>query len=114
MAAPVLGILGQNAPAAATNSDVYTVPAGRRAVISSLIAAETGGTTQAIRIYARKNGAAAAAGNEVIPDGSLAGNTHQPFTEGWTLAAGDVITSRSASGTVTFTLFGEETDVPTA
>lgn len=115
MTAPIAGILGQAAPGAATNGDLIpAVTAGRRQVISTIVAAETGGAATAIRIFARKAGAAAAVGNAIAYDVAVAANSTTTFTIGAALAATDVVTVRSTSGAVTFTAFGEETDVPAA
>jgi hypothetical protein len=114
MATPKIGILGQSKGGAGANVDAYTCPAGRRAVISTLTCAETGAAATTVRVFARINGAAAAVGNAVAYDTDIAAKGHIGFTEGWTLAPGDVITVQSASGSVAFTAFGEETDVPTA
>lgn len=112
MASPKVGILGQAAPGAATSNDIYTVPAGRRAVISSIVIAETGGGGPAVRVHARIGGAAAAVGNALLWNVLFSPNTHTGITEGWTLAATDILTVRSDLGGVTFTVFGEETEVP--
>lgn len=106
-------LIKQAAPAAGANGDVYTVPAARRAVASSILIANTGAATT-YRLFARKNGAAAAVGNAVAYDVDIPANKTDVLTIGGTLEAADVITGRSASGGVTFTLFGEETDVPAA
>lgn len=113
MATPKLGVLGQSAPAAATNATVYTVPSGRRAATSSMVVAETNGSPTPVRIFVRIGGATAGVGNAVAYDLPIDPNSHEGLTEGWTLAAGDIVTVYSLSGHVTFTLFGEETDVPT-
>lgn len=114
MAAPVLGILGQSKPAAATPANIYTVPSARRAISSTLVACETGGAATTIRVWARIAGATAAVGNAVAYDVAIDPNQHVGITEGMTFAATDVITVQSASGSVTFTLFGQEEDVPAA
>jgi hypothetical protein len=114
MTAPKLAILGQSNPAATTNTDLYTVPTARRAVVSTIVICEQGGGTPTVRVYARINGAAAAVGNAVVYELPLAANQHVGITEGWTLAAGDVITVRASTTGVSFTLFGNEEDVPTA
>lgn len=112
MAAPIVGILGQAAPAADTLTTLYTVPAARQAVVSTLVVAETGGAATTIRIHICKNAAAGGTANAIAYDLALSANTHYGFTEGLTLAANDIVRVQSASGSVTFTLFGEETDVP--
>lgn len=115
MAAPVLGILGQAAPAAAANGDVIAaVAANRRQVVSSLVIANTGAAATTFRVFARKAGAAAAVGNAIAYDVNIDANSVISLTLGICLAATDVLTVRSAAGGVTFTAFGEETDVPAA
>lgn len=113
MPSPVLGILGtQQAPAAATNADVYTVPAARRAVISTLVCCNTTAASRMVRVFAREAGAASAVGNAIVYDVALAAGDTLLMTLGITLAATDIITVQSNLGGVTFTAFGEETDVP--
>jgi hypothetical protein len=114
MAVPVLGILGQQAPAAATNADVYTVPGSRRSVLSTVFVANTSGSATTYRIYLRKAGAAAAVSNAIAYDVNLGANATDAWTVGITLAAADVVTVQSAGGAVSFTVCGEETDVPAA
>ena len=110
-AAPKIAVLGQSQPAS-TSATLYTVPAGRRAVISTLTVAETGGATAKYRIHVGIGGVVASAANALAYDISLDANAHDWYTEGWTLAAGDKIYVVSTTDDVTFTLFGEETDVP--
>ncbi len=110
--APLLAQLGQAAPAANTSVTLYTVPAGRRAVISSLVVAETGGVLTTFRVHIGLAGAAPVAGNAAFYDTEIDMNQHFGVCEGWTLAAGDKVYVRSVSGAVTFLLNGEETDVP--
>lgn len=109
---PLIAQLGQAAPAANTTVTLYTVPADRRAVISSLVVAETGGTLTTFRVHIGKNGDAPVAGNAAFYETEIDMNTHAGICEGWTLAAGDKVYVRSVSGNVTFLLNGEETDVP--
>lgn len=110
MASPILGVLGQSKPAASTA--IYTVPATRRAVISTVVACETGGVEALIRINVGISGAASAASNALAYDLYMPANNHYGFTEGITLAAGDKLYVYSDTGGVTFTVFGEESDVP--
>ncbi len=112
MASPILGVLGQNKPGAATSATIYTVDASRRAVISTIAVAETSGVDAKIRLNVGQSGAATAVGNAIAYDLYLPKNTHYGFTEGIALAAGDKLYVYSDTGGVTFTVFGEETDVP--
>lgn len=110
MASPILGVLGQSKPA--TSTAVYTVPATRRAVVSTVVACETGGVDATVRINVGINGAAIAASNALAWDLYVPANNHYGFTEGITLAAGDKLYVYSDTGNVTFSVFGEESDVP--
>jgi hypothetical protein len=102
-------ILGQAAPANTSNADLYTVGAGKSAVVSSIVIANTTGTAATARVFVRIAGATAAASNAVFYDVSVAANSHASFTEGWSLAATDVVTVQTGtSNALTFTLFGSE------
>lgn len=106
------GILGQAAPAASTDTALYTVPAGRKATISTLVAANTSGGASSYRYNARINGTAAAPGNEIAHDIPLANNASDGVTWGIALGPGDVLNVRSgAAGGITFTAFGVEEDL---
>lgn len=102
-------ILGQSAPADTNNTNLYTVGAGKSAVVSSLVIANTTGTAATCRVFVRIAGAAAAVGNATFYDVSVPANTHTSFTEGWSLAATDIVTVQTGtSNALTFTLFGSE------
>jgi pyruvate/2-oxoacid:ferredoxin oxidoreductase beta subunit len=114
MPPPVLGVIGQAAPGAGANGNLYTVPAARRAVLSTIAVANTGGAYTTYRVHVRPGGAAAAAGNAIAYEVGLDAGQSDLLTLGVTIAAGDVVSVRSVSGAVTFTAFGEETDIPAA
>jgi hypothetical protein len=103
-----LKILGQAAPAAATNANLYTAVPGASAVVSSLVMCNTGAAATEVRVYARPAGAAAALGNAVVFDAPIEGNDILALTLGITLGATDILTVRSTAGGVTFTAFGTE------
>lgn len=112
MADPLVGILGQEAPGPATSVDLYTVPADRRAVCSTLVICETASNLGTIRIHARPGGEAESTSNAIAYGVEIEPNSMVSLTMGITLAESDVVSVRSDVGAVTFTLFGEETDVP--
>ncbi|HEU5046079.1 MAG TPA: hypothetical protein VFT75_18310 [Nocardioidaceae bacterium] len=111
MAAPIF-LNKQANPAAATLATLYTVGAGRRAACSTLVAAETGGNASKIRVHVCSAGAAGSVGNAIVYDAALAANSVATFTIGLTVNPTDLVRVQSDTGSVTFTLFGEETDVP--
>lgn len=112
MAADLIGALGQAAPGAAANGDAYVVPANRVAVLSGVFVCNTGAATT-YRVHHRINGAAAAVGNALCYEIAIDAGQTDPILAGLTMGDTDVLTVRSASGAVTFTVCGEETDTPT-
>lgn len=102
-------VLGQAAPATTSNANLYTVPSATSAVVSTLVIANTTASAATCRVFVRVAGAAAAASNSIAYDLSIAANSHVAFTEGFTLAATDVVTVQTGtSNALTFTLFGSE------
>lgn len=111
MSVAVLGILGQTQPAATTDTASYTVPASRRAVVSTIAICNTNASAVTYRVHARKAGAAVATSNAIAYDVSLAANATDMITIGVALATTDVIGVRASTTGVTFTIFGIEEDV---
>lgn len=102
-------ILGQSHPAAATNTDLYTVGTGKQAIISSITIANVTGSEGTARIWVRKAGATAAHVYALMYDVKVAANSLATFTLGLTLEATDVITVRSTNGNdLTFHAYGSE------
>ena len=108
-------ILGQTAPAVATNTDVYQVPANTQSIISTISVSNTTSSTATYRIAIRQAGETLSAKNYVVYDSSLAANDSIAITLGatlrnatGTLASGDVVTVYSNTGGVSVTLFGTE------
>jgi hypothetical protein len=101
----------QSNPAAATPADLYTVPAGKEAVISTLAVCEHGDVATRFRVLVRPAGAAAAAVHRLVYDAPVAGLDTVFLTIGAALAAGDVVTVEAATADVTFTAFVSETEV---
>lgn len=112
MAAPVLGILGSQKPAATTDATLYTVPSGRRCVVSTLSVAEVGGAAATFRLHAVASGGSPSVSNAIAYEIALPAKSRYGFTEGYTLSAGQSIRVYASTANVAFTLFGEETDVP--
>lgn len=110
MAADVVGCLGQAAPAAGVDAAAYTVGGGRCAVVK-LTVCNTGAATT-FRVHLRRNAAAVAVGNALCYDIALPAGTTDDILHGTALDDADVLGVRSASGAVTFTVTGEETDTP--
>lgn len=108
MAVTTYKVLGQRNPAANADTDAYTVPAGAQAIISTLAICNQGSSQATFRVAVRPGGAALAAQHYVAYDTPVDGNDTVTLTLGITLAAGDVITVRAGSASVSFNAFGSE------
>lgn len=102
-------VLGQSAPAAATNTNLYTVPAATSTVCSTLVAANRGGVAASFRVAVRPAGATLANEHYLYYDVALSPGDSFAATIGVTLAATDVVTVYASTADLSFSLFGEET-----
>ena len=101
-------VLGQAAPAATTNTDLYTVGAGKSAVISTLTVCNRSASSATYRIAVRPSGAPLANEDYIAYDTTIVGNDTVALTLGITLAATDIITVYASANTLSFNLFGSE------
>ena len=102
-------VLGQLAPASGVYTGaLYTVPAGKEAIVSTLSVTNRAATSDTYRIRIAVSNAAQDNKQWLAYDVVALGNTIVPLTFGITLAAGDVVYVGSASGNLTFQLSGEE------
>lgn len=102
-------VLGQENPANANATDLYTVPSGNSAIISTLTATNVDGTASNISIYVVKSGGTAGVSNALVYQAELGANTVQAFTIGITLGADDKIVVQSATANATtYQVFGSE------
>lgn len=106
--ADTLKILGQAAPAADTDTDLYTVPGSTEAVASTMLVCNRGSSEADFRVAVRPAGATLADEHYVYYDAPLAANATFAATVGLSLAASDVVTVRASSANVSFTLSGVE------
>ena len=104
----VYKVLGQSAPAATTQADLYTVPAATSTIVSTITVANRAATAGTYRIYVRIAGAAAANAQYLVYDASLSGNSTDTITLGITLAATDVISVYASTANFSFNAFGTE------
>lgn len=100
-------VLGQSNPAAATNTDLYTVPSLTETVVSTITVANLG-TSGTFRIAVRPAGATIANQHYVAYDVAVNANDTITFTLGVTLQATDVITVRGSNAFFAFQAFGSE------
>jgi hypothetical protein len=100
-------VLGQSAPSATTDTDVYTVPSATTAVVSTINICNRSTATQ-FRVAVRPGGASISDEMYLAYDTAIASNDSIALTFGITLATTDVITVYSLSGNVSFVVFGSE------
>lgn len=105
----VYKVLGQAAPANTSNADLYTVPSGRQAVVSTLTLTNDTAAAATARVFVRVAGAAASTSNALVYDVSVAANSVIGLTLGITLGATDVLTVQTGTANaITFMAFGQE------
>ena len=101
-------ILGQSAPSATTETDVYTVPSATESVISTIIIANRASSAGTFRIALRPDGGAIANSHYIAYDVPIAANDSTTLTLGITLNAADVVTVYCSSADMTVSIFGTE------
>ena len=100
-------VLGQSAPAAITNTDLYTVPAATSAVCSTLAIANRGVSTT-FRVAVRPAGTTIANQHYIVYDSAISAGDSVFLTLGISLATTDVLTVYAGTADLSFSLFGSE------
>lgn len=101
-------VLAQSAPSATTNTDVYTVGAGKSTVVSTMAICNRSTTSAAFRIAIRPAGVTLANQHYIAYDVAVGGNDTTNLTLGITLAATDVVTVYVSTANTSVSLFGSE------
>lgn len=101
-------VLAQNAPSATTATDIYTVGAGKSAVISTIVIANRAASVATYRIAIRPAGATLANQHYIAYDVTVGLSDSTTLTLGLTLAATDVITVYASNANLSFSVFGSE------
>lgn len=101
-------VLGQSAPAATTDTNVYTVPAATEAVISTITVANRDVSVGTYRIAIRPNGATIANEHYIAYDVSVPANDTIALTLGLTANASDIFTVYASTANFSFGIFGSE------
>lgn len=101
-------VLGQSAPAATTDTNVYTVPSSTEAVISTIVIANRSSSAGSFRLAIRPNGATIANQHYIAYDVPIAGADSTTLTLGLTLDAADIVTFRASSADMSINVFGTE------
>lgn len=107
--ATVYKVLAQAAPAAATETTLYTVPASTSAVVSTISIANQAGTSGTYRIVVRPAADASTTQKHYIVYGATVGASDSILlTLGLTLATGDLVRVYASSADMSFSAFGSE------
>lgn len=106
-----LKVLGQSAPSATTNTDLYTVGASLEAACSSLVVCNRDATSTSFRVAVRPAGASISNEHYLYYDLAIDGNNTFTATLGISLEATDVVTVYAADANLSFSLFGQELSV---
>ena len=101
-------VLGQVAPSATTNTDVYTVGAGKQAIISTITITNRDSNATTYRIAVRPAGATVANQHYIAYGTGVAGNDTIALTLGISMSATDVLTVYSTTANLSFGVFGSE------
>lgn len=101
-------VLGQAAPAATTETDLYTVPSARSTTISTLTVCNRAATAATFRISIAVAGAATSNAQYIYYDQALDANSTWTATIGITLAASDVVRVYASTANLSFNAFGVE------
>lgn len=103
-------MLGQSAPSATTETDLYTVPAGKTAKCGMLMACNRGAAAATFRVSVSVGGGATANKDYIYYDLTIA--AYDSFLldllNGMNLAATDKVRVYASSGDMSFNLNGEE------
>lgn len=104
----VYKVLGQSAPAANTDTTLYTVPSATQTVASTLVVCNRSSDPATYRVAVRPNGASLANEHYVAFDVLVLGNDSANLTIGLAMDAADVVTVRGSTANLSFSLYGSE------
>lgn len=101
-------VLGQSAPSATSETNIYTVPAATQAVVSTIFIANRGTSGGTFRIAVRPSGASIANQHYIAYNVPLEANSMLSITAGITMATTDVITVYASTSNFSFNVYGSE------
>jgi hypothetical protein len=109
--AETLKVLNQSAPAANTDTSLYTVPSAKSTVVSTIVVCNRSTSAPAAyRIAVRPAGATLANQHYLAYDVPVSAADSTTLTLGITLSTTDIITVRASTANVSFSAFGAEID----
>jgi len=106
--ANVFKILGQQAPAATTQTQLYAVPSGKSAVVSSINICNRGAANATFRLAVLPANAAINNTHYIAYDTLVQSTDTISLALGLSLGTTDVVSVYANSATVTFSAFGTE------
>lgn len=106
--ADTLKVLGQQAPNATTETDLYTVPASTQALGSTLVVCNRGGPSTTFRISVSVGGGVTANKDYTHYDCTILANDSLTITIGISLSATDKVRVYAGNANLSFALFGME------
>jgi hypothetical protein len=101
-------ILGQSIPTANTFFDIYAVPSGANAIVSTVNVCNTTSSNVTFRLAAKIANTTLTTRQYLVFDTPLPAQDSIALSLGLSLGAGDVLTAFSLQGNVTFNVFGVE------
>ena len=101
-------VLGQSAPSATTNTDIYTVPSATETIISSITVTNRSASPVLYRVAIRPDGATISNQHYLAYEVTVNGSDTTIMTIGLTLNAADVITVYASTADLSFGLYGSE------
>lgn len=101
-------VLGQVLPSANTLTTLYTVPASKQAVVSTIVICNQAIANATFGIAVRQAGATQTASQYIAMGSTVPANDAVLLTLGMTLTATDVVSVSASTGTVSFNLFGSQ------
>lgn len=104
-------VLGQSNPSATTATTLYTVPASKEAVVSSISVCNLASSSATYRIAVRPAGASLANVHYLAYDVTVGAADTTIITVGITLATTDVITVYASTANLVFHAYGDEASV---
>jgi glucose-6-phosphate dehydrogenase assembly protein OpcA len=104
-------VLGQSNPSATTLTTLYTVPASKEAVVSTISVANLTATSATFRLAVRPAGASITNAHYIGYDITVGASDSTLITVGLTLATTDVISVYASTADLVFQAFGDEASV---
>jgi hypothetical protein len=106
--ARVYKVLGQLAPSATTNTDIYTVPSLNQTVVSTITVCNRSTSSATYRVAVRPLGESIENKHYIAFDAAVPASDTIALTLGITLSETDKITVYASSANLSFNIFGSE------